>query len=157
MGDNPEEDKETYEEVKAAVEPEEAEEAPEAEEPPEPPKPKVKPKAKPKEPKVAKPAKNDKVECADCGKTMSANTLRYKHVCKPPKSTEIQKEKPRKKVKQSEPESDEEPVQKESIRKKRESYSPSTPRTKMLQYYREARVAQQEQKRARYRSWLGND
>ena len=150
MGDNPEEEKETYEE--AAVEPEEAQEAPEAEEPPEPPEPKVKPKAKPKA--VAKPGKNDKVECADCGKTMNANTLRYKHVCKPPKSTEIQKEKPRKKVKQAE-QSDEEPVR--EPRKKREAYSPSTPRTKMLHYYREARIAQQEQKQARYRSWLGND
>ena len=105
MGDNPEENETgappSYEEVKAAVEPEA--------EPEEPAKPKVKPKAKsrpeaeepkPKaleeesKPRVAKPAKNDKVECADCGKKMNANTLRYKHVCKPPKSDEIQKEKP---------------------------------------------------------------
>ena len=149
MGDNPEEENETceelpnYEEVKVAVEPE-AE--PEAGEPPQA-KPKVKPKAKSKarpepeeesKPRVAKPAKNDKVECADCGKKMNANTLRYKHVCKPPKSDEIQKEKPRK------------------TRVSPRAYSPSSPRAKMLRYYQEARLAQQEQKRARYRSWLGN-
>ena len=154
MGDN---SGETYEEVKAAVEPEEPEEpeAPEApkepEEAEEPPKPKAKPKAKPKEEeskRVAKPGKNDKVECAGCGKQMNANTLRYKHVCKPPKGDEIQKEKPRK---TRPPPEDKEP------RRKREAYSPSTPRTKMLHYYREARLAQQEQKQARYRSWLGND
>ena len=150
MGDNPEENETgeappSYEEVKAAVEPEA--------EPEEPAKPKVKPKAKarpeaeepkPKaleeesKPRVAKPAKNDKVECADCGKKMNANTLRYKHVCKPPKSDEIQKEKPRK------------------TRVSPRAYSPSSPRAKMLRYYQEARLAQQEQKRARYRSWLGN-
>ena len=150
MGDNPEENETgeappSYEEVKAAVEPEA--------EPEEPAKPKVKPKAKsrpeaeepkpkaPEEeskPRVAKPAKNDKVECADCGKKMNANTLRYKHVCKPPKSDEIQKEKPRK------------------TRASPHAYSPSSPRAKMLRYYQEARLAQQEQKRARYRSWLGN-
>ena len=102
MGDEAEE---TYEEVKAAVEPEEVEEAE-----PEPPKPKPRPKARPKpkeeeaEPEPPKPkeprkaGKNDKVECADCGKTMSANTLRYKHVCKLPKSDEIQKEKPRRRA-----------------------------------------------------------
>ena len=144
MGDNPEEENETgealpsYEEVKAAVEPEA--EPPKA-------KPKVKPKARPKarpepeeesKPRVAKPAKNDKVECADCGKKMNANTLRYKHVCKPPKSDDIQKEKPRK------------------TRVSPRAYSPSSPRAKMLRYYQEARLAQQEQKRARYRSWLGN-
>ena len=145
MGDEAEEEKETYEEVKAAVEPEEVEEAEPEEPEDEPPKPKAKPKAKPKEEprKVAKPGKNDKVECADCGKTMSANTLRYKHVCKPPKSDEIQKEKPRR--------------QAEKKPSPREQYSPSTPRTKMMHFYREARIAQQEQKRARYRSWLGND
>ena len=156
MGDNPEEENETgeappsYEEVKAAVEPEaEPKEPPQA-------KPKVKPKAKSKarpeaeeepkpkaleeesKPRVAKPAKNDKVECADCGKKMNANTLRYKHMCKPPKSDEIQKEKPRK------------------TRVSPRAYSPSSPRAKMLRYYQEARLAQQEQKRARYRSWLGN-
>ena len=99
-----------------------------------------KPKALEEEskPRVAKPAKNDKVECADCGKKMNANTLRYKHVCKPPKSDEIQKEKPRK------------------TRVSPRAYSPSSPRAKMLRYYQEARLAQQEQKRARYRSWLGN-
>ena len=167
MGDNPEENETgeappSYKEVKAAVEPEaEPEEPPQA-------KPKVKPKAKSKarpeaeeepkpkaleeesKPRVAKPAKNDKVECADCGKKMNANTLRYKHVCTPPTGDEIQKEKPRK---TRPPPEDKEPP----VRRKRESYSPSTPRTKMLQYYREARIAQQEQKRARYRSWLGND
>ena len=108
-------------------------------------KPKSKPKPKEEEPRKAKPGKNDKVECADCGKTMSANTLRYKHVCKPPKSEEIQKEKPRKRA-EKKPSPQREP-----------QYSPSTPRTKMVQYYREARIAQQEQKRARFRSWLGND
>ena len=153
MEDNPEEENETgeappsYEEVKAAVEPEAEPEA----QPPKA-KPKVKPKAKarpeaeepkPKaleesKPRVAKPAKNDKVECADCGKKMNANTLRYKHMCKPPKSDEIQKEKPRK------------------TRVSPRAYSPSSPRAKMLRYYQEARLAQQEQKRARYRSWLGN-
>ena len=148
MGDNPEENETgeappSYEEVKAAVEPEA--------EPEEPAKPKVKPKARPEaeepkpkaleeesKPRVAKPAKNDKVECADCGKKMNANTLRYKHVCKPPKSDEIQKEKPRK------------------TRVSPRAYSPSSPRVKMPRYYQEARLAQQEQKRARYRSWLGN-
>ena len=147
MGDNPEENETgappSYEEIKAAVEPEA--------EPEEPAKPKVKPKARPEaeepkpkaleeesKPRVAKPAKNDKVECADCGKKMNANTLRYKHVCKPPKSDEIQKEKPRK------------------TRVSPRAYSPSSPRAKMLRYYQEARLAQQEQKRARYRSWLGN-
>ena len=150
MGDNPEEENETgkappsYEEVKAAVEPEA--------EPEEPAKPKVKPKARPEaeeepkpkaleeesKPRVAKPAKNDKVECADCGKRMNANTLRYKHVCKPPTSDEIQKEKPHK------------------TRVSPRAYSPTSPRAKMLRYYQEARLAQQEQKRARYRSWLGN-
>ena len=146
MGDEAEDEKETYEEVKAAVEPEEPEEA--EPEPPKP-KPKAKPKAKPKpkeeEPEPRKAGKNDKVECADCGKTMSANTLRYKHVCKAPKSEEIQQEKPRKRA-EKKPSPQREP-----------QYSPSTPRTKMVQYYREAKIAQQEQKRARYRSWLGND
>ena len=139
MADEKEDEKETYEDVKATVaEVEEPEVKPE-----EPVVPKAKAKAKAKE--VAKPAKLDKVECADCGKTMTANALRYKHVCKPPKSEEIQREKPRKIVKS--------PVK----RKRSPHFSPSTPRTKMVQYYREARVAQEEQKRARYRGWLGND
>ncbi len=138
MGDILEDEKETYEDVKATV----AEE-PEEQEPEEPILPKAKAKAKAKE--VAKPAKLDRVECADCGKTMTANALRYKHVCKPPKSEEIQREKPRRIVKS--------PVK----RKKSPQFSPSTPRTKMVQYCREARVAQEEQKRARYRGWLGND
>ena len=140
MGDNSEDEKETYEDVKAtAAEAEEPDEV----KPEEPVVPKAKSKAKAKE--VAKPAKLDRVECADCGKTMTANALRYKHVCKPPKSEEIQREKPRKIVKS--------PVK----RKRSPHFSPSTPRTKMVQYYREARVAQEEQKRARYRGWLGND
>ena len=144
MGDKSEDEKETYEDVKATVaEVEEPDVKPEEVKPEEPVVPKTKAKAKAKE--AAKPAKLDKVECADCGKTMTANALRYKHVCKPPKSEEIQREKPRKIVKS--------PVK----RKKSPHFSPSTPRTKMVQYYREARVAQEEQKRARYRGWLGND
>ena len=132
------EEKETYEEVKDAVDvpdPEDAEEQPE--------KPKAKakanPKAKPK-PEPAKPSKNDKVECLDCGKTMNANTLRYRHTCKPPKSQEIVKEKPRPKPQAG----------KENIN------PPESPRSKMVKYYREARVQQQDQKRAMYASWLGN-
>jgi hypothetical protein len=153
MEDHSEEKNESYEEVKASVteaNPQDAEEEEEEE-----PKPKAKPKAQPKaKPEPAKPGKNDKVECENCGKTMNANTLRYRHVCKPAKSKEIQKEKPRKRKavkEQSESEASESP------RNVVRNVSPETPRTRMLQYYREARLAQQEEKRARYRSWLGND
>lgn len=153
MEDIQEEETETYEEVKTAVDVSESqdveyEDEPKEEKEKEPkPKPKSKPKAQPKaqskEP-VAKPGKNDKVECENCGKTMSANTLRYKHVCKPAKSEEIQKEKPRR-VPEPRP---------SEVRTR--SYSPESPRAKMVKYYREARLAQQSQKRAMYASWLGN-
>ena len=150
MEDQSGEKDESYEEVKASVTEANPQDAQEEEEEP---KPKAKPKAQPKvKPEPAKPGKNDKVECENCGKTMNANTLRYRHVCKPAKSKEIQKERPRKAVKeQSESEASESP------RNVVRNVSPETPRTKMLQYYREARLAQQEEKRARYRSWLGND
>jgi len=151
MEDIQEEETETYEEVKTAVDVSESQDVEYEDEPKEEkekekepkPKPKSKPKAQSKEP-VAKPGKNDKVECENCGKTMSANTLRYKHVCKPAKSEEIQKEKPRR-VPEPRP---------SDVRTR--SYSPESPRAKMVKYYREARLAQQSQKRAMYASWLGN-
>lgn len=147
MEDQNEEEKETYDEVKEAIDvpdPQDDQgiEAQEEEKPKAKAKPKAKPKVKPEpKPEPARPGKNDKVECQDCGKTMNANTLRYRHTCKPPKSQEIQKEKPR------EPQ----------IKRNRDVDSPpESPRTKMVKYYREARVAQQSQKRAMYASWLGN-
>ena len=156
MEEERKEKEETYEEVKASVtdvpNPQDAQESEE----PEAPKPKAKgrgrqPKqARMEEPK-AKPAKSDKVECADCGKFMSANNLRYKHKCKPPKSEEIQKERPRKARKSDDSPRDRSPASPE-IRKR--DRSPDSPRAKMVKYYREARLAQQENKRARYRSWF---
>ena len=151
MEDEPGEKKETYDDVKAEVaEPE----APEEHDVPEVPVPKAKakPKAEPKA--VAKPSKQDKIECADCGKMMTANSLRYKHVCKVPKSDEIQKEKPRRKPK---PESSDEDSDKENIPpKKAKIFSPTSPRQKMVDYYRQAKVAHLEAKRAKFRDWLGN-
>ena len=138
MEDQSEEKNESYEEVKASVSESVTEDVPnlqDDEESHKEEKPKSKAKQKPKaKPEPAKPGKNDKVECENCGKTMNANTLRYRHVCKPAKSEEIQKEKPRIKP----------------------QYSPGSPRSKMLKYYREARIAQQDQKRQMYASWLGN-
>ena len=169
MEDRPEETEtveETIGEIKEAI----AEEA-ESVEPVEPPK--SKPRAVEK---AAKPSKQDKIECQDCGKVMTANTLRYKHTCKPEKSKEIQKEAPRKRETKrlAEPptsksrkskstkkeytsgsESEEEEEEEEKP-KRTKAYSPTSPRTKMVQYYREAKSAQIDAKRAKFRSWLGN-
>ena len=151
MEEQMEEEKETYDEVKEAIDvlDTQDDEEPQEEKPKSKakakskvkPEPKSEPKSQPK-PEPAKPGKNDKVECDQCGKTMNANTLRYRHVCKPPKSQEIQREKPRR-----------EPQMK---RNRDMDVSPESPRTKMVQYYREARIAQQDKKRAMYASWLGN-
>ena len=136
------------EEIADAIAPDEPEpDEPEPDEPP--PEPVVKSRAKkdkkvicePPEPKT-RAKKDDKVICEGCSRSMTANTLRYRHKCKPKPPTEPPVEAPRVR----------EP--KAKAKKKPRQPSPATPRTVLRNMYRQVRVDQLEQKAARFRSWL---
>ena len=119
---------------------------PEAEPEPEPqPEPEPEPSPEPV-PKKTRAKKNDRVICEGCQKSLSANTLRYRHVCKPKSPDEAPTEAPRSRT----PKSKAQP----KVRAQRREYSPATPRTVLRDMYRQVRVDQLAQKAERYKIWL---
>ena len=75
---------------------------------------------------------------------------------KPPAKAPKARAKPKAKPKQEERSESEEPLAPQSLRHsaQRLRTPPASPRTRMIEAYREARLADQERKRLRYKSWF---
>ena len=94
------------------------------------------------------PKKYEKASCGDCGKTMSLNNLRYKHVCpakKPPPPPKATPKMPAKAVAKAAAKA----VAKKPPLPKKE---PVSPKTQLRDLYRQVRIEQLEAKRNR---WVG--
>ena len=96
-------------------------------------------------PKKKVPKKYEKADCKKCGKTMSLNTLRYKHKCgeveeePPPPPARKAKAKPKKTV---------------VVEEEEEESEPPTPRSNLRNMYQQVRLQQLDAKRNRYRGFF---
>ena len=98
-------------------------------------------------PKKKVPKKYEKADCKKCGKTMSLNTLRYKHKCgeveeeppPPPAPKAKAKAKPKKTV---------------VVEEEEEESEPPTPRSNLRNMYQQVRLQQLDAKRNRYRGFF---
>ena len=143
--EDPTEDTEIQEETEAPPDPEPLENsAPEPE-----------PEPEPEPPPKKKPKKYEKADCQKCGKTMSLNTLRYKHKCSveeepppppPKKAASKRREDPPPKAKPV-------PKKRAQVREVVEE-DPETPRTQLRNLYAQVRLQQMEERRNRFRGFL---
>ena len=118
-----------------------------AEDPPEEPAEKE-PEIEPEPPKKKIPKKYEKASCGDCGKTMSLNNLRYKHVCPAKKPPPPPKATPKMPAKAAAKAVAKAVAKKPPLPKK----EPVSPKTQLRDLYRQVRIEQLEAKRNR---WVG--
>ena len=142
-GEDPTEDTEIQEETEAPPDPE----------PPENSAPEPEPEPEPEPPPKKKPKKYEKADCQKCGKTMSLNTLRYKHKC----SVEEEPPPPPKKAapkRREDPPPKAKPVPKKRAQVREVEEDPETPRTHLRNLYAQVRLQQMEERRNRFRGFL---
>ena len=136
---------------------EETQEAPPDPEPLENSAPEPEAEPEPEAPKKKIPKKYEKADCKKCGKTMSLNTLRYKHKCEvveeppPPPKKAAPKRRAQAQQEPETPPKGKAPKRRVQVQEEEE---PESPTTRLRNLYAQVQLQRREERRNRFRGFF---